>query len=63
MLHILIFDVLIWCGCAAFIGEMDDELTIAIGEAFVVHSEADGWLEVTRLSDNRSGLVPVGYIQ
>ncbi|KAK9816361.1 hypothetical protein WJX74_003175 [Apatococcus lobatus] len=46
-----------------FIGEMDDELTINKGEAFIVHSEADGWLEVTRLSDNRSGLVPVGYIQ
>ena len=49
--------------CAAFVGEMDDELTIAKGEAFIVHSEADGWLEVTRLSDNRTGMVPVGYIQ
>ena len=61
----LAFPCMCWCVCvcAAFEGEMEDELTIAKGEAFIVHSEVDGWLEVTRLSDNRSGMVPVGYIQ
>ena len=41
-----------------FVGELEGELTVELGDKVKVHSEVDGWARVIRLSDNRTGLVP-----
>uniref|UniRef100_A0A7S0WTL6 SH3 domain-containing protein n=1 Tax=Chlamydomonas leiostraca TaxID=1034604 RepID=A0A7S0WTL6_9CHLO len=46
-----------------FPAEMENEVSVAVGDAMEVLGEAgDGWLQV-RLADGRSGLVPANYVQ
>lgn len=46
------------CPAPGFVGELEGELTVDLGDRVKVHSEVDGWARVIRLSDNRTGLVP-----
>ena len=43
---------------AAFVAEMDGELSVAVGERVKVHSEMGGWARVMRMADAKAGLVP-----
>ena len=41
-----------------FVGEMEGEMTVEVGDRVKVHSEVGGWARVMRVSDAKSGLVP-----
>lgn len=43
---------------AAFVAEMEGELSVSVGDKVKVHSEVGGWARVLKLSDNTGGLIP-----
>lgn len=46
-----------------FNAEMENELTITVGEEVVIGAEVDGWYQATRVSDGQSGLIPAAYVK